>query len=42
MLGIINEKYYCPKIKDIKEPAITYKKIIGTDIFAELLKLKGN
>ena len=38
MLGIINGDYYCPKIKDVKEPPITFKSITGTDIYFELLK----
>ena len=41
MLGIINDEYWCPKLNEFKQIAVTYKKILGTDIFAELVKLKS-
>ena len=41
MIGIINGEFYCPKMKDVKGPAITFKRISGTDVFYEIYKEIG-
>ena len=39
LIDIINNEYYCQKIKEVNGSAITFKSIIGTEINLEIYKI---